>query len=278
MPEVRSDTLQVPGARLYFEVRGSGPILLLIAGGAGDAGSFGSMADFLADRYSVVTYDRRGYWRSPAVDPPEPITIATHGDDSHYLLEKLGRTGAYVLGCSIGAIIGLDLAIRHPEQVQTLVAHEPPVGRLLEESERSGTRLLELYHREGGAAAIRDFAASIGVQPQGGAMNIGLPSESARIAAYNRESFFRHDAPAVACYTLDVEGLEAASCRVVIAGGRDGREFFPYRCAERLAARLGKPIVEFPGHHSGFVNAPREFAATLQEVLNVPNDSLEPRP
>jgi pimeloyl-ACP methyl ester carboxylesterase len=60
----RTDTLQVPGATLYYEVSGSGPMLLLIPGGPADAGVFADLAGFLADRYTVVAYDPRGNSRS----------------------------------------------------------------------------------------------------------------------------------------------------------------------------------------------------------------------
>jgi pimeloyl-ACP methyl ester carboxylesterase len=110
------DTLRVPGASLYYKVRGSGPVLLMIAGGAGDAESFNLVADHLIDHYTVVTYDRRGLSRSPPDDPDQRIEIETHSDDVHRLLAALGTAPACVLGNSIGALIGLDLALHHPEQ------------------------------------------------------------------------------------------------------------------------------------------------------------------
>ena len=74
------DTLRVPGASLYYEVRGSGPVLLLIGAGAADAASFNGIAVHLADQYTVVSYDRRGYSRSPLDDPEEEQRIETHSD------------------------------------------------------------------------------------------------------------------------------------------------------------------------------------------------------
>ncbi len=128
MNVTKIDTLRVPGASLYYEVRGSGPVLLLIGAGAADAASFNGIAAHLADQYTVVSYDRRGYSRSPLDDPEEEQRIETHSDDAHRLLAQLCTEPAYVFGSSGGALIGLDLAIRHPEQVRTLVSHEPPAG------------------------------------------------------------------------------------------------------------------------------------------------------
>jgi hypothetical protein len=99
------------------------------------------------------------------------------------------------------------------------------------------------------------------------ASNMGSPQEGVRIAAYNRESFFKHDAGAVGRYTLDIAALQAAPTRIVLAGGWEGQEYFPYRCAAALADRLGTAVVEFPGSHAGFVDYPREFAERLRQVF-----------
>src|SRR5215472_12609899 len=61
-------TLEVPGARLYYEVRGQGPLVVL-AGAPMDAGPFGPLAELLAADYTVLTTDPRGINRSPVDDP-----------------------------------------------------------------------------------------------------------------------------------------------------------------------------------------------------------------
>jgi pimeloyl-ACP methyl ester carboxylesterase len=261
-----TDTLRVLGARLYYQVRGTGPLLLLIAGGAGDAESFDGVAAYLVQHYTVVTYDRRGFARSPLDDPEEAIAIATHSADVHQLLASLTTLPAFVFASSIGALIGLDLAIRHSEQVRALVAHEPPLPHLLPEAERPAVDMHEIAGREGTTAAIQQFAASIGVphaaqEPEG-----APPEEQARHAA-NRASFLQHDLSAVGRYRLDIDALRTAPTRIVIVGGEAGRAYFPYLCASRLAERLGTPLAEFPGHHAGYGSQPRAFAARLREVL-----------
>jgi len=83
-----------------------------------------------------VTYDRRGLSRSILDAPAESLTISTHSDDAHRLLAELTNQPALVFGSSIGALVGLDLVARHPEQVRVLVAHEPPTWELLPDAER----------------------------------------------------------------------------------------------------------------------------------------------
>jgi pimeloyl-ACP methyl ester carboxylesterase len=79
---LRTGTVKVPGATLYYEVRGTGPVLLCISGGPTDAGMFTDLARRLAERYTVVTYDQRGHSRSPLDGTAEDIAVAQHAADA----------------------------------------------------------------------------------------------------------------------------------------------------------------------------------------------------
>ncbi|MCT9929642.1 alpha/beta hydrolase [Planotetraspora sp. A-T 1434] len=74
------------------------------------------LVDHLVVDYTVVTYDRRGLSRSKVHDPAREVTMETHADDVHHLLACLTDEPALMVGCSLGAVIGLHLAIRHPGQ------------------------------------------------------------------------------------------------------------------------------------------------------------------
>jgi pimeloyl-ACP methyl ester carboxylesterase len=113
-PTVATRTVRVPGATLYVEVRGSGPVLLCISGGPTDAGMFTDLAGRLADRYTVVSYDQRGHSRSPLDGEPEDIPVALHADDAAAILAAVGNGPAYVYGNSGGGTVGLELVTRHP--------------------------------------------------------------------------------------------------------------------------------------------------------------------
>ncbi|KAF0817311.1 putative hydrolase YraK [Bacillus sp. ZZV12-4809] len=86
----------------------------MIHGGGGEAEKFQRVADNLADRYSVVTYDRRGHSRSILEYPDEDYSIRRHSDDAHLLISELATEPAFVFGSSSGAVIALDLCIHHP--------------------------------------------------------------------------------------------------------------------------------------------------------------------
>lgn len=158
----RTGTLAVPGATLHYETRGSGPVLLLIPGGAGDAGLYAGMAPELATRYTVVSYDPRGLSRSPldvpADTPRGDEEVPVWSDDAHRLLELLSPDEeAVVLGCSSGAVVAVDLLARHPERLRRVVAHEPPLLELLEDPAPHRALFAEVretFRTEGADAAM----------------------------------------------------------------------------------------------------------------------------
>jgi pimeloyl-ACP methyl ester carboxylesterase len=128
--------LKVNGAELYYEVRGAGPLVLLIMGATGDGGHFHGLVELLADEYTVVTYDRRGNGRSPRPRGWNTTSNDEQVDDAAALLRSIGLAPAVVFGTSLGAIYALDLLIRHPDAVRGAILHEPPLYGVLDDSEQ----------------------------------------------------------------------------------------------------------------------------------------------
>jgi pimeloyl-ACP methyl ester carboxylesterase len=271
MNSAKSTTLRVPGARLFYQVSGSGPLLLMIAGGGGGSAGFHGIANALADSYTCVLYNRRGTFRSPLDDPDEDVSLEMHSDDAHRLLAELSSEPAYVFGSSGGALIGLDLVAHHPDQVRMLVAHEPPAEYLLPDGERLQGDLMGMYRREGGLATLRLFLAQNGISYEDREPGVELTATREESAA-NADAFFRYTLPAVRRYRLDFAALLAAATRIVVAGGSVGREYVGYRGAMAVAERLGTAVVEFPGHHVGYMTQPGVFADRLRDVFGGDSD------
>jgi pimeloyl-ACP methyl ester carboxylesterase len=261
------DTLKVPGATLYHEVRGSGPVLLMIPGGPADAAAFAPIAPLLADRYTVVTYDTRGNSRSRLDGPPEDQRMEVHSDDAHRLLAALGTEPAYVFGTSSGAIVGLDLVARHPERVRALVAHEPPITELLPDAARQRAFVQDVYdtyRREGAGPAMGKFLAGAGLgggpkaadSGPAGSGPRGEPSPEmlegmARMQG-NIEFFLAHMFRAIAGYVPDIARLRAAPTRIVVAVGDASQGQVAHRAGLALAEHLGTDAEVFPGDHGGY--------------------------
>jgi pimeloyl-ACP methyl ester carboxylesterase len=267
-------TLNVPGATLYYELDGTGPVLLMIPGGPADAGAFAALTRFLTNRYTVVAYDPRGNSRSVPDDPTADQDLDVHGGDAAALLAAVTNQPAYVLGSSGGAQIGLNLAARHPGRVHTLVAHEPPCGELLPDAAEVRAAMEDVYQTyrtHGVEAGLKRFEAAIGMegtppeQPPGGPTPEMLEAWT-RIGG-NLEFFLAHGVRPISGYVPDVAALRAGPARIVVGIGETSGGQLAHRAAVALAERLGTPPVTFPGDHGGFGSRPSEFAETLHQVL-----------
>ncbi|MFI7670243.1 alpha/beta fold hydrolase [Nocardia sp. NPDC049526] len=278
---MRSETLEVPGATLYFEVRGNGPVLLLLPGSGGDAGIFDPIADALAAQFTVVAADPRGYSRS-VLDAPEPVDqrMDVLSDDAYRLLEHLTPAGqfAYVAGVSGGAVVALDLLARHPERLRLVVAHEPPCFAVLPDADAHRAmveEVVELARDQGPAVAGGRFMQAVGVTSKPLPNVAEVPARTAEMLGRlmgNAPLMFAHELRAVTDYRPDTAALAAVVDRLVLAAGRETRGQLPYRTAETLATELDRPLVEFPGGHSGVRETPAEFARALLEALTVTAD------
>ncbi len=266
--------LRTTGATVYYEVRGAGPVLLISQSGEGDADRTADLVRHLAADHTVVTYDRRGLSRSVLDDPGRGATMADHVDDVHHLLAAVTDRPASMLGCSFGAVIGLHLAVGHPEQLGTLIAHEPVAPSLLPAAERVRhvrelEELQDLYRARGLADAFAGIAETLGIDPVAQDTEPGLtprPLDDRRRAGF--DFFIRNDFTAIARDTLDVATLRDTTVRVIPAFGRTTpRHVFDHRCAQELAALLGVEAREFPGGHNGNTTHPRAYATRIRELL-----------
>lgn len=267
MPTTHS--LELPGVRLHYEVRGTGPLLLVIGAPMG-AAEFASLADALAGDYTVVTHDPRGISGSRLDDPGQDSTPELRADDVAGLLDALGADSADVFGSSGGAVTGLALAARHPGRVRTLVAHEPPLLELLPDAaeQRAATEdIVETFHRQGVGAAWMKFMVNAGFDLAGGDAPAPPPGEPSEQDLADSARFFDHELRGTTRYLPDVAALTAGPARVVVGIGAASGGLITYRTSTALAELLGTPPVEFPGDHGGFLGQPQEFAEALRKVL-----------
>jgi pimeloyl-ACP methyl ester carboxylesterase len=269
-------SLRVHGATLHYEVRGQGPLLLLIPGGTGGAAAFDGIADALAAEYTVATYDPRGMSRSTLDDPEAEQRVSEHADDALSLLERLSpEEPARVFGASSGAIAALHLLTSHPERVARVVVHEPPVVEVLPDAAEHRAliaRVQETFRTQGLMPAMAVFAA--GLKKDGDTTEpkaeTKLPPQAAGRAEQtmaNLPYFVGRIVPSFMSYVPDMHRLEAVTHQLVLAAGQDSRGELPYRPAEFLADRLGTELLHFPGGHTGLTTHPGEFGELLHKAL-----------
>ena len=267
------ETLKVPGASIYYELCGSGPVLLMMPGGPADASAFRSIAGQLAQHYTVVTYDPRGLSRSKLDSPlDEERIVEVFADDVHRLLAAVTNEKADVFASSGGAVIALELAARDPEQLNTVVSHEPPSPTL--QPDPAGVRgvmekITATYRTAGIGPAVQIFSDLTRSGPPPAPESQPTPEmleDGARMMG-NMDLFFGPYVLAIARYEPDFGAVNAASCRIVAAVGEDSRGELAHDGGLALAERLGTEAVVFPGDHAGFGGRAAEFAIKLREVL-----------
>jgi pimeloyl-ACP methyl ester carboxylesterase len=267
-PTVRS--VAVPGAHLHYEIRGAGPLLLVI-GSPMASGDFAPLADALAGDHTVITYDPRGHANSSIDDPDEDSTPERRAEDIAAILDDLGAASADVFGSSGGAVTGLALVARHPGRVGTLVAHEPPLLQLLPDAEQQRANIQDIvdsYRADGMRVAWFKFMVNAGFDmsaPDGAP--VGAPPEPSDDERREAARFFNHELWPTSQYEPDIDALKASTARVIVGVGVDSGRLVTYRTSAALAALLGSTPADFPGDHGGFLGAPTEFAQRLTEVL-----------
>ncbi|MBB4933139.1 pimeloyl-ACP methyl ester carboxylesterase [Lipingzhangella halophila] len=286
MTAPKTYTLDVPGASLRYDVReagsGTAPVLLLI-GSPMAATGFGTLAGRFADR-TVVTYDPRGVERSERTDGATVSTPDEHADDLHRLISALDAGPVDIFASSGGAVNALALVARHPEQVGTLVAHEPPAAQALADRDEvlaACTDIHRTYQRSGFGPAMAKFIALVSHQgpipadyvhqpdPEPG--DFGLPADD---DGSRNDPLLGQNLISCTHYRHRVDALRAAPTRIVLAAGSESAGQMTYRAVVALAEQMGTAPVVFPGGHAGFLGGeygmtgePDNFAATLREVL-----------
>ncbi len=266
-----ADTVAIPGGRLYYELRGSGP-LVAIVGAPMHSAPFAPLADLLAADHTVLTMDPRGHFGSALDDPEADSTPRLRADDLAFLLRHIDAGPATVLGSSGGAVTTLALVQAHPDVVGTAVAHEPPLARLLgaEDSERqraANEDTIATFARGDTLGAVRKFMANAGfVMPEEVFQQVFGGEKSAQEAASER-FFYLHELRDTADWMPDLEALRATPVRLIIGIGETSAGQFCDRTSRALAAELNLEPAMFPGGHGGFAEDPAAFATRLREVV-----------
>ncbi len=282
------DTAEVD---IAYDVRGPLPTAdgrppLLMIGQPMDASGFVALASHFPDR-TVVTYDPRGLGRSIRKDGRVDQAPAVQAADVHAVIEALGVGPVEMFASSGGAVTALALVAAHPNDVTTLVAHEPPMAPVLPDAEaadRAMAGFRDVYQAKGSGAGMAAFIAMTSwqgeftddyfAQPTPDPAQFGMPTED---DGSRDDPLLSDRASAITSYHPDIDALAAAPTRIVVAVGEETGNTFTGRTSVATASLLGQQATVFPSHHGGFVGGdsgyagkPEAFARTLREVLDNP--------
>ncbi len=241
------------GNQLYYELRGSGPALLLIPGAEGDAEEYARVVPLLQNEFTVLSYDRRAYSRSPRPEGYAGTSVEQQADDAAALLEATGLAPATVWGNSSGAIIGLSLILRHPEAVTAAMLHEPPlfagmsdVGKVLG------------FLREATANGKVPFLRGL----TGDIVYDGF-SEGYKTRLASDRTFIEFEFDNFEYFRPSDEELARVSTPMQVLCGSESPPFF-MEAATWLAERLGTNVAVIPGDHGVHYSLPDEVALAVK--------------
>ena len=265
-------TIDVNGATLYYEQRGDGPPLVFISGAGGDAGYWTEAAEALADEYTVLTYDRRANSRSPRPPDWDAAPIDEQSDDTAALLSALGLAPAIAYGNSLGAEIAINVALRHPEVLRAVVAHEPPFLGVTSAAGSVGPALESLVtnamNRGGPPLAMEEFCRWVA----GDAVYESFDPVLRQRLLDNGAVFFALEMSGAMSYLPSADDLARVAIPRVAACGVDNSDpasdkHWFCEAAQWLAERWDSPLVHLPGGHVPQASHPEDFVAELRPLL-----------
>jgi len=284
-----TNVLKTEKAEIAYDIHGPLPTPdgrppLLMIGQPMTASGFGTLASYLPDR-TVVTYDPRGLGRSKRTDGRVDNSPTVQARDVHALIQALDAGRVEMFASSGGAVTALALVAAYPEDVVTLVAHEPPLIPVLADcaaAERARAAVRDAYQAKGSNAGMAAFIAMTSwrgeftneyfAQPAPDPAAFGMPTHD---DGTRDDPLLSDRSWAISSYRPDCDALAATPTHIVIAVGEESKDNFTGRTSAATAELLGQQATVFPSHHGGFLGGesgyagqPEAFARKLRDLLN----------
>ena len=270
MSATETGIADVNGAQLAYVVAGQGHPFVMVHAGICDSRMWDPQFEYFARHYRVIRYDMRGFGRSSM--PPGPATVR---GDLYGVLQHLGASSAYVMGCSMGGGAAIDFTLEHPEMVDALIAVCAGLGGFesdVEDEHQEIWSRIEAAERAGDLDLVNALELSVWVTGRGRTREQVAPEVYAKVWDMNgnnlrRESEMEHaefqrlDPPAARRLG------EIAAPTLLIEGDLDTRNTL--RAGDAMAAGIdGSRLVTMHGvAHLPSMEKPDEFNHIVEEFL-----------
>ncbi|KAI9253689.1 Alpha/Beta hydrolase protein [Helicostylum pulchrum] len=254
--------LQAYNANLCYEVDGTGPFIVIVAGGNGGAKLFKRFRDLLVKHFTVVLYDRRGFFRSKLTGPQDySKRLDTDVDDLYKIMSNITKEKFILFGISSSGAILMDYLNKYPETLLKCFVHEPILymegleGR--EEIRNYHLDIYNLYQNEGRNAAMRMFG-SLGFNEVDS--NI-LVERQKNDKENNWDYWFKHEWMQYPFAETDWNAAKSHQDKIVMLYGLNSVGLFTCEPGKAIAQHLGNEYVPFSGGHIGFYTNSQKFSA-----------------
>jgi pimeloyl-ACP methyl ester carboxylesterase len=261
---------KVPGATLFYETYGSGPVLLLIPGASGTGNVFKRVAGKLADDFTAVTYDRRGYSKSYLTGEQDYANrLDQDADDAAALLKHLSNgTPSFVMGTSSGAIVARTLLLRHPDAIEKMMLHEPPLCHALPDGIREPymertKQAYQVYREKGPLTAMDGFLDFNFTPKEAKLMRLGAQAHADPFGVGNQLYWFEREVLSYPFSDVRLEELEQHKDKLVFATSEEASELPAGTVPKILAEKLGMRAIVLPGAHCGYLTDADDFAQAV---------------
>ncbi|KAI8094620.1 Alpha/Beta hydrolase protein [Thamnidium elegans] len=252
--------LQVDGANLCYEMEGSGPYIVFVAGGNGGSILFRPFRNLLVKHFTVILYDRRGYFRSKLTGPQDYTRrIDTDVDDLYNLMRSITKEKFIIFGISSSGVVLMNYLKKYPDTIHKLFAHEPAVNIFNVSNEKDiwedHQAIYDTYKKLGRNSAMVLF----------GKYYLNELDEDILVRKQwndrvnNWDYFFEHEWQVYQFTNVDADEIEPYKDKLVFLYGAECTDYFVCKPSAVFAKSLGKERLEFPGGHIGFFTECKKF-------------------
>lgn len=240
--------------RIHYDVRGTGPALVLTHGYAATSRMWDPNIDDLAEHHTVIAWDMRGHGRSSAPHERDAYHADAPVDDLAALLDHLGAERAVIAGMSLGGYISLRFRVRFADRVSALILVGTGPGFKRQDARerwnRDAHRIADDIERRGSAALT------------GGSVErrMGTHDDLPGLVLAGHHMLLQHDSSVI-------HSLPAIDVPTLVVVGADD---LPFRAAaDYMAAKIpGAELVVIDGAgHATNLDRPTEFNAAVRSFL-----------
>ncbi|MHB8076405.1 alpha/beta fold hydrolase [Desulfosporosinus fructosivorans] len=260
------EIIENENAKLFCKYSGSGPLLVLIHGAMVDSNFYDAAAEVLSQKYTVITYDRRGYSRSTVCEA-SGFSVSQQARDAASIIKFTGEKQAAVFGASAGGMVALELASQHPELINLLMVHEAPSICLLPSTDDcvAWTQRVQLQIDNG--KINKAVAQYLEYTYQNDVRGPKKSESQQQQEIKNMYYFLKEEFYKTLTHKHNYAGIQESGIPAVIGVGELSHESYCARCAFRLAQELNCELIHFPGYHNVAYDLPTDFATMLIGIL-----------